>query len=806
MTSFFGDLRFALRSWRRAPGFSVAAIATLALGIGATTAIFSTVNAAILKPLPYPNPGDLYAIRTTLTDGRVTTGLVSAVEIRKLNEANISIVKAVATTQPQQLTLVREGAAPVPATTFGVSEGFFEIFGLPMSLGAGFTAEHYGSGGGPLVIVISRRVWRDVFNSDPDIVGKPIRFAEFPPTTIVGVAPADLDMPRGADMYFNLRLNPTDVGHGSDGYLRIKPGVSIVRVREEMTGVINAVIKEFPATGNTRIYVTRPLVEQIVGDLGPILLVVLSAAGLLLLLACVNVTNLLLARGAARAREMAVRVALGAGRGRIVRQLLVESSLLATVGTVAGLLLAYGGLKLLLAAGAARLPRLESVTFDGTVLLFALGALIISSFIVGFAPALRLARTDLKTLINESGRSTSGGRGTARWLGSLMVAEIALSVMLVAGAGWLIKSFANLQSVNAGFKTDGRVLFDMAFNGAKFSNPPAIDAAAQDLTSRLQQVPGVIAVGATASFPLRLQLEASLLLQFQGEALDANNPKGSRQRLVSPKFFEAMGTRLLAGRDFGPDDRQGTANVAIVNKTFVDRHLKGRDPLGVHFMSGYPDINPQSDTEIIGVVEDIRQKSLSEPAEPSFYSSDRQITPRRRTFVVHTKLADPMALQTALRAEVEKTDPQVAISPITVEEVTGNTLTRQELGMMLMMVFGAAALALAAVGIYGVIAYATSQRTGEVATRLALGSTRGGVFWLMLGHGRTLTIAGVAAGLALGYITGRLFANRFYEMRAGDPIILGAAAAVVLAIAIVATIIPAARASAVKPSQVLRSE
>ncbi len=462
---------------------------------------------------------------------------------------------------------------------------------------------------------------------------------------------------------------------------------------------------------------------------------------------------------------------------------------------------------MLLAAGAARLPRLESVTFDGTVLLFALGTMLVSSFIVGFAPALRLARTDLKTLINESGRSTSGGKGTARWLGGLMVAEVALSVMLVAGAGWLIKGFANLQSVNAGFRTENRVLFDVGFNGPKFPNPPDVDAAAQDLLARLQQVPGVIKAGTTSNFPLRAQVENSLLLQFAGEAFDANNPLGSRQRFASAGFFEAMGTKILAGRDFGPEDRQGTQQVAIVNKSFVDRNLRGRNPIGVRFMAGYPTPQPQSEAEIIGVVEDIRQKSLGEVAEPAFYSSDRQFPFfRRRTVVLHTKLPDPMALQTAIREEVTKTDPMMAVSLISVDELTGNTLQRQELGMMLMMVFGAAALALAAVGIYGVIAYATSQRTSEVATRLALGSTRGGVFWLMLGHGRTLTIAGVGAGLLRGYIAGRFFANRVYEMRAGDPLILGAAAAVVLGIAIVATIIPAARASAVKPSRVLRSE
>jgi putative ABC transport system permease protein len=471
-----------------------------------------------------------------------------------------------------------------------------------------------------------------------------------------------------------------------------------------------------------------------------------------------------------------------------------------------GLLLAYVGIRLLLVAGAAKLPRLESIPFDGPVLLFALGTLIISSLIVGFAPALRLSSTDLKTLMNEQGRSTSGGRTTGRWLSALMVAEIALSVILVAGAGWLIRSFANLRTVNPGFLTEGRVLFDVAFNGPKYPNAPAVDAAVQDLLSRLRRQPGVIAAGTSASFPLRLQQEASLLLQFKGEAFDADKPMVTRQRLVSPEFFKALGTPLLKGRDFNDTDRQGGAFTAIVNKTFAERYLKGRDPIGIHFMSGYPDIRPESESEIIGVVEDIRQKTLSDPAEPAFYTSDRQFTARRRTVLLHTQVADPMTLQSAIRADVAAIDSQIAVNLLRFDDLTDNALQRQELGMMLMLVFGAAALVLAAVGIYGVIAYATSQRRGEVATRLALGATQGSVFWLVLRQGRTLTLAGAGVGLAAAYAIGRVVANRLYEVSAADPLILGAAAIVVAMIALVAAIIPAARAAKTPPSEVLRAD
>ncbi|TAK13693.1 MAG: ABC transporter permease, partial [Acidobacteria bacterium] len=710
MATFLQDVRFTLRHLRKSPGFAFSAILTLALGVGATTAIFSTVNAALLKPLPYPKSEDLYGLRTTLTDGRVTTGLVSPVELMRLNEAKISVERAVGTIQ-QDLTFVRDDGQPIKTTVFGVTDGFFETFGLPMTLG-GFTADHFKQTSGFPAIVISRRAWRDLFGSDPAVVGKPAHFAEGTPI-VAGVAPEGFDVPHNADFWFAARLNPTDIGHSWEGYIRLKPGTPLARARNEMAPVMDGVARDYPASAKNRIYVVKPLVDQIVGDLSNILLVVLSATGLLLVLACVNVTNLLLARGAARAREMAVRVALGAGRARIVRQLLTESVILATVGAASGLALAYAGIRVMLSAGAGKLPRLDAVAFDSNVLIFALAVMAVSGIIVGFAPALRLAGTDLKTLMNESGRSASGGRATARWLSALMVAEVALSVMLVAGAGWLVRSFANLRTVDPGFKTEGRVVFDVALTGPKYRTSEAIDAAFQELLGRLRQQSGVVAVGDTANFPLRLTPESSLLLQIKGEAFDTANPKGTRQRFVSPGFFDAMGTKLLAGRDFSDADRQGTTPVAIINKTFAQRYLNGRDPIGIHFLAGYPDINPQSEVEIIGVVEDIRQKAITDPAEPSYYQSDRQITPPRRTVVLHTAAADPMSLQSMIRAEMRKTEPLAPVDVLPLSSIVGDTIQRQALGMRLMLIFGGAALILAAVGIYGVIAYAATERRGE---------------------------------------------------------------------------------------------
>ena len=802
MTTFLGDVRFAVRSLTKTPAVPLAAIATLALGIGATTAIFSTVNAALLRPLPYPRPADLYAVRTTLTDGRVTSGLVAPAEIERLTRLAPSIAGATAM-QAQDVTLVGDDGVPAHVTVEGVTEGFFEAFGLPMTLG-GFRHEQLVANGPPSVVV-SYDYWQRHLGGAPDVVGRPLHFVEFT-ANIAGVAPKGFDTPHGVEFWFGQPLDPLGVNHSLEGFVRVKPGTTVERLRSEMSTVMTGLAQEFPVGDGGRAYVVRPLVDQIVGDLNSTLVIVLAATALLLVLACVNVTSLLLARGAVRSREMAIRVALGASRGRIVRQLLTESIVLATAGAAAGLLVAYEGVKILLVVGVSKLPRLEAVPFDGHVLSFALAALAVSGLFVGFAPALRLAATDVKTLLNDSGRSATAGRGTARWLGAMTVAEIALAVTLVAGAGWLVRGFANVRTIDPGFSSRGRLVFDVALVGPRFQNVDAVNAWLHDLAGRLGQRPGVVAVGSTSNYPLRPTLENSLYVQLLGEPMDLKKPIGARQRTASEGFFDAMGIKVLEGRVFDSGDRVGSTPVAVVNRTFVRQYLSPRDPIGVRIAFGYPTVDPRNAFAIVGVVDDVRQKELTTPAEPAIYTADGQAPRRRQTFVVATSLADPAGLMPAIRDDIRSLNPEMALDIVPAAEIVGYTLERQQLGMTLMLLFGAAAVALAAVGIYGVIAHASAERRSEVATRLALGATRSTVFWLMMRRGGGLAAMGAGLGLGITCLVAGVVTSRLYEVRPFDPSILGGATAIVAAIALLATVLPAGRTARVDPSRALRPE
>jgi putative ABC transport system permease protein len=745
------DVRFAVRQLARTPLFSIAAAATIAIGIGATTAIFSTVNATLLRPLPFPRASELIAIRTRYSDGKVTSGLVAPVEINRLNDGRVSIVRSVGvSSQPFDATMIRDTAAPVHVVGIGVTEGFFDVLGMPIAVGRSFVHDdHLVAPNAPLRLVLSEHMWTAMFDRDPAAVGKTIRFAENPNihTTIVGIAGPLADYPRGTDFWFAMQFPADATPHILDGILRLKPGVSLERLRAEMAVVMTGLARDFPGTDSGREYVVQPLVHQIVGDVRSTLLIILGATALLLLLASVNVTNLLLARGATRMREVAIRAAIGASRSRIVSQLLTEAMVLAAIGAVAGVALAFAGVRLLLVLGASKLPRLDSVPFDANVMVFALVVLLATGFAMGIPPAWRLAKSDIRSLVNESGRSASGSRATSRTMAMMIVVEIALAITLVAGAGWLVQSFSRLRSTDPGFVADGRLVADVRATRSFTS----LDQAAtwtRTLLERLRATPGVSAVGASSTFPLTADRDGMLFIEFQGQHSPPGRNPGARSRTATPGFFEAMGMRIVAGRSFTDDDRADTARVAIVNRTFVRRYLTDREPLGVQFIFGYPAPDPRTTWKIVGVVADARYKSLAEEPEPAFYVPPNQsfIGPRQAV-VISTRSADPARLVPALRSQLKDLDSQVVVEYEPATALVAGTLGRQQLGMTLMLIFGATALTLAAVGIYGVIAYAAAQRRGEMATRIALGPDSRPLFMLLAVPGPRPALRGTSVGL-----------------------------------------------------------
>jgi len=432
--------------------------------------------------------------------------------------------------------------------------------------------------------------------------------------------------------------------------------------------------------------------------------------------------------------------------------------------------------------------------------------LIVTGAIIGLAPAVRLMRSDVKTLMNDSSRSSSAGRGTTRWLMAMTVAEVALAIMLLAGAGWLVRGFANLRQTDAGFVADKRLLFDVSFLGARYPNPETVRQAHLDLVAAVKSVRSVSDVGLVSAYPLRGTLEGSLLTAFHGEPFDAASAPVTRQRLASAGLFAAMGTPIIKGRDFGPGDLPNTLRVAIVNRVFVERYLKGRDPIGVQFSAGYPAPDPRNEVTIVGVIGDVRQKSLAEPAEPAFYTPMSQFALRRAVAVVSMSGSDPSAVEPAIRAEMRKLNPSMAVDFELASDVVDGTLRRQQLGMALMLIFGGMAIVLAAVGIYGVVSYAGSLRREEMATRLALGASPRSVFVLVLKQGVKLGLVGAGIGLVLAYFSGQVISNRVYAIRASDPLILIIAALLITAITFLATTIPALRAARLSPANVLKSE
>ncbi len=810
MRDLVQDMQYAVRSLRHAPGFTTVAVLTLAIGVGATTALFSAVNATMLRPLPYAHPEQLVSVRSRLSNGQLTTGLLSPLNLGLLKEP-LPVERAAGFgPSPQEITFVDASGSPTNLLITGVGEGFFETLGVPLVIGPGFSHEDHLPGAGPAqaVGILSHRIWTTMFARDPSIAGRILRTVEIPTgIRVAGVAAPEIDLPRGTDLWLSARNNPHDFGHGLDVVLRAKAGANIDTLRERADVLLAEQARTSPTDVN-RLFVMRPLATAIVGDLGPMLVLVLGATGLLLLLACVNVMNLLLARGAGRARELAVRTALGASRAQLIRQMLSESFVLAVAGSAAGLLLGYAAMRLLLVFGGSTMPRLDSVPVDTRVLLFTAGVLVFSALVMGLAPAWRLATVDMRTLMNESGRSASPGRATSRSMSALIIVEVALAIVLTAGAGWLVQSFVRLGAVNPGFTPQGRLVMTVrAGRTFNFRKPDEVATWSNEVIRRVRDVPGVALAGGAATFPLMPNRDGTVIVGVQGETWDPAQPNNANSRIVSTGFFEAMGVKLVAGRLFDTGDRRDARPVAIVNQTFARMFLNGRDPLASSFAAGLPAPDPKSMRDIVGVIDDMPYESLALAPRPAFYIVQEQSFPLiRPTVVISPRSGDPRALESSVRATLTAFDPLIMLSFTTAPEILASTLAGQRLGMTLMLIFGCLALLLGSIGIYGVIAYASTQRREEFATRIALGASAGRVFRLVLAGGQRLTAIGVVLGLIGAYGGGRLAGNRIYAMRAADPLVLIAATLIVALVAVIATMIPALRASRTDPIRALRPE
>jgi putative ABC transport system permease protein len=798
--AIMGDFRFALRSLRQTPAFTLSAVVTLALGIGAATAMFSTLNATLLRPFPYPDWEDIRSVRQIFLDGSVTSGLLAPVELARLNETAGS-VRIAAGSRAVDATLLAPDGSPNRVLMQGVTAGFFELFGLPMALGTSFTPEYHVTGG-PEGVLMAHRVWREQFGGNPRIVGTTLRFADRD-IRVVGVAPPAFDVPRGTEFWVNLKLSPVSTAHNLESFMRVEPGTTAERLDTELTAVFASLARDLPGPETGRAFMVTSLVDAVVGDLGPTLIVVFAATALLLVLACVNVTNLLFVRAVARTREIAIREALGASRARILRQLLVESLTLAAGGALVGLAIAYGGVRLLLTLGASELPRLDTVPFEGSVLAFTAGVLVISSVLVGLAPAARLARLDIVTLINESNRTTTAGKRPYAAMGAMIVAEISLAVTLVAGAGWLIRSFDNLRRTDPGFRSAGRIVFDVNLPTARYRESDQATAWFRELFPRLEGIAGITRVGSSAVFPLRSELEFVSPVAVAGRPPDSERAITARRRIVSPGFFEAMGTPMVSGRAFTEEDGPTAAPVAIVNEAFVRRFAAGMDVSSLRIAFGFPP-TPASARPVVGVVRDVKYDSLAAADEPAFYLPQDQLPAWSQSVVVSMSTQDVASVIAGIRAEVAKLDPLLALEFESVPQLLASMLRRQQVGMALMIVFGAIALTLAAIGIYGISAYVSSQRRFDVATRMALGASPSNIFWSSMSHAARIVGTGGAIGLAAAYGTGRLASSWLYEVRATDAAILLIALAVVSAIALAASAISARRASLVKPVSALR--
>jgi len=809
------DVRHSLRMLRSSPGFSIVAILTLALGIGANTAIFSVVDSVLLRPLPYADPASLVIVWENSSQHPNPHNTVSPPDFLDWSSRN-AVFSGMAAIFDQRANLTGNGL-PEEIVLQDVSANFFSVLGVNTVLGAGFTDEN-DQPGHDNVVVLSFGFWKERYASDHSIVGKTIVLNGHP-LSVVGVAPEGFDWfikdgsltgakpqmwsPWIIPGAFHDRRN---VGRFMTVVARLKPGVAVTRAQADMNTVAVQIAKEYPDFNGYWGVNVVPLRQQISGDLRPALLILFGAVIFVLLIACANVSSLLLARASAREMEMAVRTAVGASPWRIACQLLTESILLAAVGGGIGVVLAVWGTNALLAASPRNLLDMRSATIDARVLAFAAGSTLLAGLLFGFLPSYISAHSRISETLKEGGRGSSSAKYRSVTRGAFVVLQMCLALVLLAGSGLLIRSFIRLVGVDPGFDSNHLLTFKVSLPSSKYRTDPACLAFFQQLLSRVSHLPGVRSVTMN-SFPpfsgLGAETGVHVLSQPRRSLMDL---PVAAVRVVGPHYFDTMGIPLRAGRAFTEQELAGARHVVVINQAFAEKYMSGVNPLGqqaVIFMKSLEE-SQNAPSLIVGVVGDVRQMGLETPGEPTVYWPHPELVYSEMTILVRT-WKDPLSLVSAVRNELQQMDPQQPMAAVaTMDQLLGDSLSRSRFTMLLLGIFAAIALLLASVGIYGVIAYGVAQRTQEFGIRIALGAGRRDVLRLVLGQGTRLALWGIGLGVIFALALTKFLAALLYGISPADPLTFAAVASLLVLVALAACYVPAQRATRVDPIEALR--
>ncbi|MCP9495780.1 MAG: ABC transporter permease [Pyrinomonadaceae bacterium MAG19_C2-C3] len=811
MKTLMQDVRYAVRMLLRNKRFAVAAVISLALGIGANTTIFSVVNALLLKSLPYNDPERIVLVWGDTPSQGIDRNQVSATDVADWRNQN-SVFEEIATYSNWGATFSGVGEEPERVPAMQVGDGYFKVMKAEPLLGRVFLPEEQEDGK-DFVIVLSHGLWQRRFGGDANIIGGKVSLSGRP-YTVVGVMPADFrSLPSSlieqqaefyrpvAEKYDN---EERDARH-LRAIARLKPGATIRQAQAEMSTIASRIEQEHPTSNKGYGVNLASLSEDTVGGLRPTLLTLFGVVVFVLLIACANVGNLLLTRTAARKKEIAIRAALGAGRVRLMRQLLTESVLLALIGGAAGLMLALWGTSFVESVGSQVTPLLSGIKIDSRVLGFTIAISVVTGIFFGLAPALRISKPELSESLKEGGRSSGANSSRNRLRDVLVVSEIAMALVLLVCAGLLIKSVMRLRDVEPGFNSENRLTMSLTLPQAKYPKPHDWTAFYNNLTERVETLPGVQAAGVTSVLPLSSN--------FDGRGLaveDYPKPRGEEISvdlyITTPNYLRAMSIPTLKGRALSGLDTETSPPVALINETMAKELWANEDPLGKRIKFPGSESSPQPWRTIVGVVSDVSQYGLDKKASKQIYLPESQYPTSAMSFVVHTS-SDPKGLIAAVRNEVYAIDKDQAVYNIaTMEQLMSDSISLRRFFMLLLTVFAGLALVLASIGIYGVMAYTVALRTNEIGIRMALGARTSDVLNLVLKQGLFLTFVGIALGLFAAFSLTRLIQSLLYEVTAADPVIFVTTALVLASVALLACYIPARRATKVDPMIALRHE